>query len=313
MSYPSEHTAARATTLLSPAPLLVATDGTRDADGAIRVGRALAERDGVSVDLVSVVEMFTILDHEGGPLPDIEHLASLVRDARVTDLLAQRDRTHPGIHEWPVEIETGSRVETILSLARRKNASLIVIGLGEHGVAARLLRRETALHVIRDAQVPVLAVPRYAWGVPHSAIAAIDFTRSSERAAAAALDLLAGEGTLYIAHVLPRTAIPHAEPRLWPTPDDSVMPRLEAFVRELNPPPGVQIEYVLLHGDPAQELLAFAEERSVDMVAVGAHGRSALERLVLGSVSTKIVRTADRWVLVAPADGTAVPPPNDET
>lgn len=289
------------------APIMIATDGTRDADGAVRVGRALAERGGLPHQLFSVVEPFTVLDHEIGPLPDIEHLTTLVREARQTDLLTQRDRTHPGIHDWPFEIVAGPRVETIIATAQRTGASLIILGLGEHGVTARLLQRETALRVVRDAPVPVLAVPRHAWGVPHSALVAIDFTRSSERAAAAAIDLIGDEGTLYVAHVLPRTAIPHAEPRGWDElPKDAVVPRLDAVVRRLHPPPGIQVEYVVLHGDPAHELLAFAEERRIDLIAAGAHGRSAIERLVIGSVSTKLVRTADCWVLVAPADPAVV-------
>jgi nucleotide-binding universal stress UspA family protein len=182
------------------------------------------------------------------------------------------------------------------------------MGLGEHGVTARLMQRETALQVMRAASVPVLALPRDAWGIPHSAVAAIDFTASSETAAAAALDLLGGEGTLYVAHVLPRTMIPHAEPPSWG--DESTagtLKRLEAVVRRLDPPRGVHVEYVLLHGEPAHELLAFAEEMKADLVAVGAHGRSALGRLLMGSVSTRLVRTAECWVLVAPADGSAAP------
>jgi nucleotide-binding universal stress UspA family protein len=81
-----------------------------------------------------------------------------------------------------------------------------------------------------------------------------------------------------------------------------IAPKLVAVARELEPPPGVRVEYVLLHGEPAHELLAFAEERRIDMIAAGAHGRSALGRLMLGSVSTTLVRKAHCWVLVAPAD-----------
>jgi nucleotide-binding universal stress UspA family protein len=77
------------------------------------------------------------------------------------------------------------------------------------------------------------------------------------------------------------------------------------------------VEFVLLHGDPAAELLAFAEQLQVDMIAAGTHGRSALGRLMLGSVSTKLIRTASCAVLVAPPCADVVEPaaggvPNDE-
>ena len=281
--------------------ILVATDGTHDADGAIRVGHALALRDNVPADVFSVVEPPSLVDGEGAPLPDVEQLVAIAHESRGTALLSQRDRTHPGIHDWPFTIAVGPRVETIIARAAETDAWLILLGLGAHGVAARLSQRETALRVIHAAGKPVLAVPSVGWGVPHSALAAIDFTASSEHAARAALQLLGGEGTLYLAHVLPRVPIPQGDPRTWEEiTTTAVIRKLEAVASRLEPSPGIQVEYVLLHGDPAHELLAFAEQTSIDLVAAGTHGRSALGRLVLGSVSTKLVRTASCWVLVAP-------------
>jgi len=147
---------------------------------------------------------------------------------------------------------------------------------------------------------------------------AVDFTASSEHAARAALDLLGDDGTLYIAHVAPRLTIPHGDPRTWDEiTKGAVVSKLEDVGRRLNPSPGVRVEYVLLHGDPAHELVAFAAQMGIDMIAAGTHGRSALGRLVLGSVSTKLVRTAKSWVLVAPPHRGAAAPaagweaPND--
>lgn len=282
--------------------LLVATDGAPDADGAVRVGRALAQRDGTLAELVSIVEPLPLPGAvEGMVLPDPRDLAEVTREARASLLRAQRDRTHPGTHVWPFDIEVGPRAEMIVANAERRGASLILLGLGQHGVAARLLARETALQVIRASSLPVLALPHDAWGVPHSALAAIDFTPSSERAAAAAIDLLGDEGTLYVAHVLPRTTIPHPEPRAW---DRTTFGKLEAVVDRLAPPRGVRVEYALLQGDPAHEILAFAAETRIDLVTAGAHGRSAIGRLLLGSVSTRLVRAAECWVLVAPPGAT---------
>jgi len=281
--------------------LLVATDGTPDADGAVRVGLALARRDHVPVELFSVVEPLTLYTPDGVPLPDAGELTTITRESRDAALFAQRDRTHPGVRAWPFEIATGQRVETIVATAAATKASLILLGLGEHGVSARLMQRETALRVIRAAERPVLALPRHAWGVPHSALAAIDFTASSEHAARTALSLLGGEGTLYLAHVTPRVPIPQGDSRTWEeiTRQDT-LPKLHALARRLDVPPDVRVEFALLHGDAAHELLAFADEWQVDLVAAGTHGRSALGRLVMGSVSTTLVRSAKCWVLVAP-------------
>ena len=291
--------------------LVVATDGTRDSDGAVRVGLALARRDGVKADVFSVVEAPSIVDLDGTPVPDLEQLVEIAVDERGSMLLAQRDRTHPGIPEWPYELAVGPRVETIVDRARAAGASFILLGLGAHGLGARLSQRETALRVIRAAGLPVLALPSDAWGVPHSALVAVDFTASSEHAARAALELLGDDGTLYIAHVTARLPIPQGDSRTWSEiTKGAVIPKLEQVVQRLDPSPGMRVEYVLLHGDPAHELVAFAEETHVDLIAAGTHGRSALGRLVLGSVSTKLVRTAKCWVLVAPPHRDA-PNPDD--
>ena len=297
--------AAPALTALDPespnAPLLVATDGERDSDGSVRVGVALARRDGTRAELFSVVEPI-IHFADDGIAADVESLTTLTLESRDAALRAQRDRTHPGTRDWPFTLDTGDRVERIVETADARGASIIILGLGAHGITARLAQRETAVRVMRSARVPVLAVPSDAWGVPHTALAAIDFTESSERAARAALALLGTEGKLYLAHVTPRIPIPQADSRQW---DDvtqpTVLPRLVAMAKRLAPPPGVEVEYVRLHGEPAHELLAFADQYHIDLVAAGAHGKTALERIVLGSVSTTLVRTARCWVLVAPA------------
>ena len=55
---------------------------------------------------------------------------------------------------------------------------------------------------------------------------------------------------------------------------------------------GVQAIAVPRVGDPAAEIVAVAEEHQADLVVVGAHGRGALGRALLGSVSERV---AHRW------------------
>jgi nucleotide-binding universal stress UspA family protein len=52
------------------------------------------------------------------------------------------------------------------------------------------------------------------------------------------------------------------------------------------------VEYRLVEGDPAREILAAAAEIDCDMIVMGTHGRSGLERLLLGSVSEQVLRKA---------------------
>ena len=52
-------------------------------------------------------------------------------------------------------------------------------------------------------------------------------------------------------------------------------------------------------GDPAVQLERAAEENSADLIVVGAGGHSVARRLLLGSVSTRLLHHAHRPVLVA--------------
>jgi nucleotide-binding universal stress UspA family protein len=54
-----------------------------------------------------------------------------------------------------------------------------------------------------------------------------------------------------------------------------------------------------ISSNPANELLAVAREIGADLIIVGSHGRKGLERMVLGSVSEKIVREAGCAVVIA--------------
>ena len=57
------------------------------------------------------------------------------------------------------------------------------------------------------------------------------------------------------------------------------------------------IEERLAQGDPAANIIAFATEQAVDVVVMGTHGRTGLERVLMGSVATAVLRRAPCPVL----------------
>jgi nucleotide-binding universal stress UspA family protein len=73
-----------------------------------------------------------------------------------------------------------------------------------------------------------------------------------------------------------------------------------ASPRAHSHPPGVLVEPVVLNGTPVAAITEFAERVGADLVATGSHGHSRIDRLLLGSVSTGLVRNAHCAVLVAP-------------
>lgn len=62
---------------------------------------------------------------------------------------------------------------------------------------------------------------------------------------------------------------------------------------------GLDAETAVRSGTPHREILDYAEIQDVDLVVMATHGRSGVSRLLSGSVTERVVRKADRPVLVA--------------
>jgi nucleotide-binding universal stress UspA family protein len=63
---------------------------------------------------------------------------------------------------------------------------------------------------------------------------------------------------------------------------------------------GVMADVAVRQGPVAREILAETTRTHADLLVVGSHGRHGFQRLVLGSVTTKILHTATCPVLVVP-------------
>jgi nucleotide-binding universal stress UspA family protein len=61
---------------------------------------------------------------------------------------------------------------------------------------------------------------------------------------------------------------------------------------------GVPVSFLVWEGDPGDMIVSAAEAEHADMVVVGSHGRGAVGRLFIGSVSEHVVRHAPCPVLV---------------
>jgi nucleotide-binding universal stress UspA family protein len=61
---------------------------------------------------------------------------------------------------------------------------------------------------------------------------------------------------------------------------------------------GVETKTEMLHGDPVDEIVAYADSIDADLIVVGSRGHAALASAVLGSVSRGVLHEARRPVLV---------------
>jgi len=60
---------------------------------------------------------------------------------------------------------------------------------------------------------------------------------------------------------------------------------------------GVTMERALVDGNPSREIVRYAEDEGCDLVVMGTHGRGGIDRLLLGSVAEKVVRSSSVPVL----------------
>ena len=60
---------------------------------------------------------------------------------------------------------------------------------------------------------------------------------------------------------------------------------------------GIEVETVVAHGEPSEEIVREAEERNVDLIAMATHGRSGIGRWLLGSVTSKVLQVGRKPVM----------------
>ncbi len=71
-----------------------------------------------------------------------------------------------------------------------------------------------------------------------------------------------------------------------------------AFVETAGKAANVQVESVLLEGNPANEIVDFAEKNDIDLIVMGTLGRTGIQKFLLGSVAQNVVRHSRKAVMV---------------
>ena len=67
-------------------------------------------------------------------------------------------------------------------------------------------------------------------------------------------------------------------------------------IRPANP--HIPVHHVFLEGDPAAEIVRYARDAAMDVIVMGTHGRTGVDRLLMGSVAEQVLRGAHCSVMV---------------
>ena len=277
-----------------PRRVLVGFDGSPDAAVAIELAaRLLPDATATVAHLwtppFAVAELRSRVSRRTRTLEEMT--AVLEREAQAdAERLARTGATLAAASGWTAEPlvrrSLGGVGLELAAIAEELEPAVLVVGSrGLTGVRAALGSVSDA--AVHASPVPVLVVPR--------------FVLTEEREAIGAGPALVGDDNSRGA----RRAL-HAAAELF-----GARERIAAFVGEADdappPPAGARTEVLGLPGASddaravADALMRHAHDAGCAVIAVGSRGRSGLRGMLLGSVTTALLRHADRPVLVVPA------------
>ncbi|HEX2142259.1 MAG TPA: universal stress protein [Candidatus Limnocylindria bacterium] len=291
--------------------VLLAYDGSACADAARDLVARLPLPAGSTISMVTVLargpELFGAPDFAIVPADASEPESVLV--AGLQEMLGQAAaplRTTE--RRVDTRVLRGRPASAILQEAEALRPDLIVVGSRGHGPLATMVLGSVSTEIVDHASCPVLVARHPA---VRRAVVAVDGSTSAERAIAALRrwPILAAIPTRVVAVGPSAGQLPSAvssplspsRPLLDEPNVDRERERLGAAARwaadELREA-GMPVSVDLRAGDPAQEIIASAEQEGANLIVIGSRGLSALPRLLLGSVARKVLLHAPQSVLV---------------
>lgn len=292
----------------APSPtrhLLLAVDGSEHANTAIRFVKDLPLTEDCQISVISVL---------------------IPRNAQyhvfLEDVLAKTKASLEEIHPQTVHTQllTGYPAEQIVAYAEEHKPDLIAMGACGLRSTLGILLGGVAQQVVEYACCPVLVVRS-----PHKGIHNILLTTDGSACSHSALRYiqncpLPASTFKHVINVMPPEITPEMIGQTWhmgmeispPIFSEAMQEQLERqnqaeeeHARELIEEvidilgaPDQPVISSLRRGDAATEILAYAQEMSIDLIVVGSRGLSEFRGWLLGSVSRKLVHYAKCSVLI---------------
>lgn len=140
---------------------------------------------------------------------------------------------------------------------------------------------------------------------------ATDFSEAAERAARRALAVAPSASTICLLHVVPEGPLARirevlgspVDEQVRETAVDSARERMTELRERLAPGFSGMLATEVVEGDPRTAVSAYARTHQFDLVVAGARGEQGSTGLVPGTAAQKVVRTADRPVLLVRGAG----------
>ncbi len=165
---------------------------------------------------------------------------------------------------------------------------MIVVGRRGRSGLEKVLLGSAAAKVIGHAPCKVLVVPKAARIAFKNILVATDGSEHARTAAAEAIEIVKRCGSRLIAVSVARSEDEKEKARA--NADDVALAAQKA---------GSYAETMAPVGKPHEIIAATAKDRGVDLIVMGAYGKTGLKRLLMGSTTEKLIGLASCAVLVA--------------
>jgi nucleotide-binding universal stress UspA family protein len=268
--------------------ILLATDGSEYSEGAIKkaiyMGKSCIEK----LSIIYALEVNPELETEGLKLVEKVEIAAREHLDRIRKMAAQDN-----VECKVIVRRTDQPYKAIVEEAEKIKSDVIVMGRrGRTGLKKVLMGSVTA-KVIGYSPCNVFVVPKDSEIKVDNIMVATDGSKYCEVAEREAISMSK--------RCYPRVQKTFA---LSVAPNGTDLPRAQANVervKEKAKEQGVEIEPLAIVGRRYEVILKTAKEKSVDIIIMGTHGRTGIEKLLMGSVSERVVGLSHCPVLVVKA------------
>jgi nucleotide-binding universal stress UspA family protein len=205
---------------------------------------------------------------------------------RTCEAVKTRAQNH-GVKCETIVHEGEEPYEHIVAEAEKHHADAIVIGRRGHRGLMKMLMGSVTHLVIGHAPCKVFVVPRTGQLAAKQILVATDGSRFSEKAASEAIKL-AGltKGSLVACGVV------------YGDIDENTAQDNVNRIKKLANAESINVETVISHGTAYNEIIEAAKAHNADMIVVGTHGRTGIKRLLMGSVTERVIGMSDSTVMI---------------
>lgn len=270
-------------------PIVVGVDASPAAARAGAFGCGLAEFTHTSCHLIHAAET----------------LVSGVSESDIAALYA-RKREHiqhalwghvPGHALERLSIRAGRAAVALRQAAAEVNAGLIVIGGKRHSILGEWAGRSTAMHLIRTTEVPVLLATSAQ--LPRRVLVALDQSAATcptlEVAERYAAPLGAQLKVVSVVEPLPTIGeVPPLDPEPYYQASQALIEK------EVWPMIAPDVEKKISYGLASSAIIREAKAWNADLIIMGSHGKGWFERVLVGSVTERVVHELPASLLVVP-------------